>query len=525
MIFSDFYLVMVVANIALLSYAMYYTFSRLSARGAKPLFLFLFGMLSFTSMFFCSLIVRTPEAKHAMIIAAYGALLLLPVFWTQLVYEISSRNTKDWWHFGLPFGLINLAFLVMFFLDLPNVDPMAEYFACTLTGALFSCRVANSFLYYIMVGTLLLEFMGGIGWLLYSFFAEKQNEERARYLGLVVAVGFGTIGMSVVGTVFNDFVGIYDPLPFVLSIWTVMMVLAVFSKRLLALQFGMPTYSQIEDMLLVVDSDHYIQDISMTTLQIFGMEVKDVVNTQLENTFQNHPAILQLFNEMHVSTEPIEVVIEEETHYFEPTITSVIDPETSIQTGQRLTLRDITGKTAGDKPVKNVSLVRDPLTNQYSRESFFQFGGKLVTNTRLREQPLATIVIDIDDFDSVNQRYSHLVGDQGLIQLVSIINGLIRSTDLLARFRQDELVLLLPNADEFSAYQICSRIMETVANHRFSFQHQDFQMTVSIGYTVSEKGDEYELSKIVEIAYLALDQSHTLGRNRLTFLPLDVETR
>lgn len=523
MSFSDFYLVLVIINIALLSFAMYFTFSRLSARGAKPLFLFLFCMLAFTALFFCSLIVRTPEAKQAMIVAAYAALLVLPIFWTQLVYEISNRNTEDWWHFGLPFAVINLGFFLLFFIDLSNLGPMAEYYDCALSGGLYTCRVNNSMLYYVMVGFLLFEFLGGIGWLLYSFFAEQHNEERIRYLGLVVAVGFGTIGMGTTGTVFNDVVGIYDPLPFVLSAWTVLMLFAVFSKRLLAIQFRGQNVSRIEDLMLVVDSDHYIQDVTMTTLQIFGMEVQEVISSQLENSFQQHPSILQLFNEARMTVEPIEIQIEGETHTFEPKLTMVLDPETNLPIGQQLVLQDVTGNMAGGDNPTAVPLIRDPLTNQYNRESFYQFGAKLINNTRLRQQPSAIIVIDIDDFGSVNQRYSHLVGDQGLIQLVSIVNEIIRSSDLLARFQQDELVLLLPNADEYSAYQICSRIMKTVADHRFTFQEQDFQLTVSIGFTVTECNDDDTLEEIVATAYQALDQSHMLGRNRLTFLPMDVK--
>lgn len=515
------YLFVIILNMAILSVAMYYTFSRLEARGARPLFLFLFIMLAFISLFFASLVVRTPQAKENMLIPAYGFLLILPIIWTRLIYEISNEDITKSWHLTLPFGILNFAGFILFFFDSPQTGEMIHYHSCELNGPLFSCSVDNSIFYNIVIGLLLLEMFGGVLYLLYNFFVFKHDEERVRYLFLVFAVGFGTIGMGLAGTVFNDLSEVFDPVPMVMLIWSGLMVFAVFSKRVLRIQLGGRGQSQLyDDLLLVVDNDHYIQDVNMSALQIFGVEVQNVVSTQLETVFADFPGVIDLFNMGNSAKETIELQVGDSAHHFEPILTTILDPETSIPSGFRLQLRDVTDRQSGDRPSQGtVAIVRDPLTNQYNRESFYQFGRKLLAHTRDRKQPIAVVVVDIDDFQSVNQRFSHLVGDQGLIQLVSIINNIIRSTDLQARFKEDEMVLLLPDVDEFTTYQICTRIKDTVAGHRFNFQSQEFQMTVSLGYTIAESGDESELDEIVEVAYQALEQSHSLGRSRLTFLP------
>jgi diguanylate cyclase (GGDEF)-like protein len=516
------YLIIIIINIGILSVAMYYTFSRLEARGARQLFLFLFVMLSFISLFFASLIVRTPQGKENMLIPGYGFLLTLPIIWTLLVYEISNSDMSKSWHFTLPFGILNFAGFILFFVDIPKVGEMIYYHTCQLNGPLFSCEVDNSFLFEVVIGMLLVEMFGGVIYLLYNYFVSKKDEQRARYLLLILAVGVGTLGMALAGTVFNDISVVFDPIPFVMLIWSGLMVFAVFSRRLLRINFGGFGQNNLrDDLLLVVDNDHYIQDVNMSTLQVFGVEVQNVVSAQLETVFADFPELINLFNLGNTTKETIELQVDDEIYQFRPMITTVLDPDTRTPLGLQLQLRDITGRQADDEEVQGtVAIIRDPLTNQYNRESFFQFGRKLLNHTRERQQPIAVVVVDIDDFQSVNQRFSHLVGDQGLIQLVSIINNIIRSTDLQARFKEDEMVLLLPNVDEFTTFQICSRIKDTVAGHRFSFQSQEFQMTVSLGYTIAERGDECDLEEIVNVAYQALEQSHSLGRSRLTFLPI-----
>jgi diguanylate cyclase (GGDEF)-like protein len=520
---NQLYLVLVILNMAILSFAMYYTFARLQARGAKSLFLFLFGMLAFTTMFLCSLIVRSPEAKTTMMLVGYGVIMALPIQWYNLVYEISGWEKGESWHFSLPVTIVNAAAYGLFFIDVPNFGYMMEYHSCQLNGPLFVCRVNNSILYHITLAVIFLEMLGGIAFLLYWFFVRKHDEERGRYLFLTVAVGIGTGGMVLSGTVFNDIVGPYDPLPFVLTLWTVLMVLSVFSRRLLDLRFGPSERHKFDDLLLVIDSDHFIQDVNMSSLQVFGMEVQDIISTQLEIALKDYPNIIDLFSGNTISSDLVELEYDGVTHTFEPTVTVNLDSETSLPSGQQLILRDVTGRIASEENDGVVSIMRDPLTNQYTKSSFYQFGQRLLDNTHLREQPVSVVVIDIDDLNLINERYSHLAGDQGLIQLVGIVNGIIRSTDLLARFQQDELVLMLPNADEYEAYQICSRMMATVAENHFSYQGQEFQMTVSMGYTVSESNDDHELEAVVNAAFHALNQSHELGRNRLTYLPVGLE--
>jgi diguanylate cyclase (GGDEF)-like protein len=270
--------------------------------------------------------------------------------------------------------------------------------------------------------------------------------------------------------------------------------------------------------LISVDLDHYIIDINMSTLKVFQLEMKQVIDVQLEHAFIDYPEISTLFEEKNL--HQIEFYYDGVLHSFEPSLSKVRDRATDEVVGLRLQMRDVTERSSFLDEI-TVNALRDPLTNLYMKSSFAELGEKLCDYAGRKGQSLALILIDIDDFKMVNRKYSHLVGDQALVQLVEIVNGIIRSSDLFGRWESDDLILVLPKADEFSAYQICTRIKEKVSSYRFLFNNQDISLTVSLGYTILEAGKSSELMGLMAIAQQALAQSHALGRNRLTFLPMD----
>ena len=517
------YLILLIFDLVILAAGMVYTWLHLEAKGARSLFLLLLMLFGFTLMFTASLFTRTAEGRQNIMYIAYIFIMLIPLVWVAMTYELTDSPRSHMSRFLIPLGLVNVVAYVFLLLPTGLGEPIHMH-SCTRQWLLNICLENNTILYWVVLGIVVLELIAGCAFLLWYFSQPHQIAQRNRYLFLVVSVIFGGGSLFSISIIFTGAPGL-DPMPIFIGIIGVMFFYSIFSRQFLVMPFGDAHLIQpVDDILLVVDSDHYIQDVNMSTLNVFEMDVKEIIDVQLEHAFVDYPEIVQLFNPDGFKEE-LDLPIDGEIHTFEPSLISVRDPQSGAAIGQRLQLRDITQQP--ERRVQQqgiVTIIRDPLTNQYTRESFFQFGEKLARNSQRMKQPFSLAVVDIDDFRSVNQRFSHLVGDQALIQLVEIINRIIRSSDLLARFEGDELVLLLPKADEFSAYQVCARIKEAVAAHRFSFQNQEFQITVSIGYTVHFDEDEEScnLQHLVNIANEALEQSHALGRNRLTFLPEQV---
>jgi two-component system cell cycle response regulator len=100
--------------------------------------------------------------------------------------------------------------------------------------------------------------------------------------------------------------------------------------------------------------------------------------------------------------------------------------------------------------------------------------------TALRSsQPLCAILIDIDHFKSVNDRYGHDVGDRVLQETAEVLKGSIRRGDIAARLGGEEFLVICPGSDMAGAIQVAQRIRDAVSQH--PFVDLAGNLTVSLG--------------------------------------------
>ena len=149
--------------------------------------------------------------------------------------------------------------------------------------------------------------------------------------------------------------------------------------------------------------------------------------------------------------------------------------------------------------------------------------------TRLREElarcnregtPLTCLMIDVDHFKPVNDRYGHLVGDEVLRQLAQCVEGEVRSSDVSARYGGEEFVILLPATGMAAGKLLAERIRNAVCAESFELSDlaEPLPITVSIGvaeYHPSPKQDDLKLAgeRLIAKADLALYEAKANGRN------------
>ena len=98
------------------------------------------------------------------------------------------------------------------------------------------------------------------------------------------------------------------------------------------------------------------------------------------------------------------------------------------------------------------------------------------------------MIMDIDDFKAINDKYGHENGDIALKFFADIVSIKKRSTDYIGRIGGEEFLLLLPETDVDQAHQIAERILVELNSKMLEFDEQKTYLTVSIGLTiVSEK--------------------------------------
>lgn len=104
--------------------------------------------------------------------------------------------------------------------------------------------------------------------------------------------------------------------------------------------------------------------------------------------------------------------------------------------------------------------LRDPLTGLHNRRHFDEVLSRSVSEARRYGTPLSCLMIDLDDFKAVNDRFGHPVGDRALILAAQTIATQLRASDVAARFGGDEFVVLLPQTDCRQAEVLSRRIAD-----------------------------------------------------------------
>ena len=155
----------------------------------------------------------------------------------------------------------------------------------------------------------------------------------------------------------------------------------------------------------------------------------------------------------------------------------------------------------------------DPLTELYNRRHFFDLADRELERSRRLKSELSFIMLDIDFFKQVNDKYGHLTGDNALILLSSILKDALRKVDFCCRFGGEEFVLCLPDTPSQGAWEVAERIRTQVACTPLPTQNnQEIYIQVSLGIASSKR--EHSVEVILKRADEALYQAKESGRNQ-----------
>lgn len=136
--------------------------------------------------------------------------------------------------------------------------------------------------------------------------------------------------------------------------------------------------------------------------------------------------------------------------------------------------------------------LQDPLTGLANRRGLDPLVTDALAHLRTHARPCALAVLDIDDFKSINDRHSHVVGDAVLTTLADVLRATLRGSDVAARTGGDELVVLFPDASPADASAACDRILAVIREHDWSDLSQGLAVGVSIGVTGALPDDTVE---------------------------------
>ena len=157
--------------------------------------------------------------------------------------------------------------------------------------------------------------------------------------------------------------------------------------------------------------------------------------------------------------------------------------------------------------------IRDEKTGLYNNKFFETSLDMEIEKAKRGYQKLSIIMIDIDFFKKINDKYGHIKADELLGNLGKVLEKEIRKSDIAARFGGEEFFVLLPETNLEKSKRFASRLKKAISSDKILKKHN---LTVSGGITQFKKGDtKKKLKKRVD---KALYQAKNAGRDRFVVL-------
>ena len=163
----------------------------------------------------------------------------------------------------------------------------------------------------------------------------------------------------------------------------------------------------------------------------------------------------------------------------------------------------------------------DPLTGIANRRSFLQDAAQLAKRYAANPRPTAVLLIDLDHFKSINDRFGHALGDRALEVFAEAARQSLRSSDLLGRLGGEEFAAVLSDTSREKAMMVAERIRETFAKAAREVDGRPVCATVSIGLVHCQAAG-FDVAEQLAQADRALYFAKERGRNRVEVASLDM---
>lgn len=160
--------------------------------------------------------------------------------------------------------------------------------------------------------------------------------------------------------------------------------------------------------------------------------------------------------------------------------------------------------------------LRDGMTGLFSRRYALELLDREVARHKRYGAPLSILVMDLDDFKTINDEFGHAAGDEALKYVAGVLETSLREHDVVARYGGDEFLVILPNTDIDQAALVCKKISgeELVCDLRDGVRQT---LSLSIGAAAAE-GAETTATGLIDAADMAMYSAKRSGKGRF-FVP------
>ncbi len=183
-------------------------------------------------------------------------------------------------------------------------------------------------------------------------------------------------------------------------------------------------------------------------------------------------------------------------------------------------LHELAQLRAKNEELKHL-VTKDPLTGLFNYRYFKEILGNEIQRSIRSGKPLSLILVDLDHFKSINDRWGHEAGNQTLKTIASLFRLELRQSDIICRYGGEEFTILLPQTALPIAVKVAERLRLSIAHTQIEFEDQVFNLTASFGAGVYQQANEYTEDGFVDTVDQYLYQAKEQGRNQVCHLDFD----
>lgn len=276
------------------------------------------------------------------------------------------------------------------------------------------------------------------------------------------------------------------------------------------------TFDTVPDMIMILDSGMRVVRINKAMSDRLGVQPHEVVGSLCHELCHGTdeppefcPACRSLEDGAMTSAEITENRLGGSLLI---SVTPTYGPDGQIA-GFVHVARDITEQKRLENDLRKMATT-DSLTGLFNRRHFWELSERELARARRAPHPVSVLMIDLDHFKSVNDRYGHEVGDRVLKHVAELGIMNLREIDIMGRIGGEEFVVLLPNTRLSEAMMVAERLREAVSHKETLTDRGPVSINISVG--VTETGEAMEdLETLLKQADDALYAAKQQGRNRV----------
>jgi len=277
------------------------------------------------------------------------------------------------------------------------------------------------------------------------------------------------------------------------------------------------------DAIVSIDENHAIKTFNQAAEKLFGYDREHLVGQSMEMLIPQgarpqHAGHINSFSKSAVKSREMETRAE---------VVGLRSDGSNFPAEVSIAKIDVHGKNEFTAIVRDISIqmrlldeltlraTSDPLTNISNRRHLVEVAEMEIERCDRYDHPMSLLLLDLDDFKSINDTYGHTVGDDVLRELGKLLKQRSRQLDVPARWGGEEFCLLIPEVKLEDAHSLCVRLLEDIRGiHNNIPALGQRVVTASIGLAAYYKGD-CDVNKLVHLADEAMYEAKHSGKNKV----------